>query len=116
MIKREPDETAVVFSSNLDRSRHFYGDVLGFRVRQQSDSLQVGQFLPDLSIYLTADPDLLEDVGALMRVTNIREFHDRLDASETPELGELQETSTGQAQFSVSDPDGNCLYFLERPH
>ena len=106
----------VLFTSDLDRSRFFYGNILGFRILPELDCLKIRMSGCELVIFPTQEEDLPSDLGAILQLANIREMHYMLFKRRIEAVGELTPNPLGLMHFTLSDPDGNALYFVEKPN
>jgi len=105
----------VVFSSDLGRSASFYRSLPGFQVKVGQAYLEVKSSVASLQVLPTLDPDLLTGMAVSLPVCNIRDLYRSCGDHAVAGLGALQDDAAGAPRFSVSDPDGNSLYFIERP-
>ena len=106
--------TSILFSSDLRRSSIFYRDVLGFRVNEEEDGLRVRHSDLELKVCPTSDPDLTSSVGVIIHFDGVRDLHSRLRQRDPPQLSIPIRDATSQMRFSLRDPDGNTLYFVEK--
>lgn len=102
-------------AKNLDATRDFYVNVLGFRLLSQypeylilsRDSVEV-HFYPDERVVPQES-----DYVVYVRVNNIdhlyRELTDK--GARQADYGVLEDKPWGQREFSVTDVDGTCLTF-----
>lgn len=109
-----PPMAFVLFSFELGSTWIFYEDVLGFDVIDKDDALLVRYGNLELEVRLTEDPDLIYDVGVIFHVPHVRNLHRRLDQRGIPDLGDLIDDASGPVRFSVRDPDGNTLHFVQK--
>ena len=105
----------VLFTSDLKRSELFYSEILGLTVTNQGGHLSVEISGRALTVLPTADKEMLSDIGVVFQVPNIRKMHRRLCGC-CVSFGKLEPSHTGLMQFSVSDPDKNMIFFIEKPH
>lgn len=103
----------ILFSSNLRRSSMFYSDGLGFAVYRESDGLRARRTELDLKITPMTDAELMSNLSVVFRIDDIRKLHDEFYGRSLPDLGHVRQGICGKSQFSLTDPDGNSLYFIE---
>lgn len=105
---------------DVDRTVHFYQDLLGFTVLyQEGEPTTLAIIKRDAAeIILHHNPDrhLAENTTFRIRVTHVQslyqEFRTR-DASVIHPNGQLQTQPWGTQEFSVIDPAGVCITFYE---
>lgn len=105
---------AVLFSVNLHRSACFYADVLGFHVRQDSGKLDIDYGDGDLQVLLTDDTDLVSGLAVIIHVSNILDLRGLFEDRAVPNLSGLAFEPHQPLRFSVTDPDSNTLFFVEK--
>lgn len=103
----------VLYSADLRRSSVFYSDALGFAVYKEADGLRARRDEMDLKIAKSTDPVLTSNLGVVLRARDIRRLHNEFDDRVLYNLSSLNRSSSGKLQFTLSDPDGNSLYFVE---
>ncbi|WP_162009400.1 VOC family protein [Labrenzia sp. CE80] len=103
----------VLFSADLRRTSMFYSDALGFAVYRESDGLRVRRSQLDLKITLMTNADLMANLSVVFRVDEIGKLHEEYRGRSLPNLGQVKHGICGKPQFSLTDPDGNSLYFVE---
>ena len=103
----------VLLSSDLRRSSAYYSDSLGFAVHKEADGLRVRTDEIDLKIAQSGDTALNSNLSVVFRVKDLKKLHREFHKKALPKLGKLKEGLFGQTQFSLTDPDGNSLYFVE---
>ncbi|MES0879518.1 VOC family protein [Roseibium sp. SCP14] len=103
----------VLFSSDLRSSSVFYSDGLGFAVYKETDGLRIRRSELELKVTHTRDTAPLANLSVVFRVQKIRKLHSEYADRDLPNLGQLKLGVCGKLQFSLSDPDGNSLYFVE---
>jgi catechol 2,3-dioxygenase-like lactoylglutathione lyase family enzyme len=102
-------------SRNLETTRRFYTENLGFK--------QVGHTYPDylmlsrdgfeLHFFRFQDLDVLKNYGmCYIRVKDLRHLYDEFKAS-IPSLKQIDRKPWGQSEFYVTDEDHNVLAFGE---
>jgi catechol 2,3-dioxygenase-like lactoylglutathione lyase family enzyme len=110
-----------VYATDLDRSRKFYEEVLGFEF---SGDMSPGVLLKagDLSLYLEAGrtpstaPGLERStLSACLATSSVRAAWDRLQAAGVRVVEEYILHGESFAMFRVADPDGNVLEFAGTP-
>ena len=106
---------------NLTVSRQFYEN-LGFEVFAGSEEqnyliMKNGETLIGLfhgmfeGNLLTFNPGWNQEAGELDQFEDIREIQKKLKQAGASLVSEADENSTGPANFLVTDPDGNMLFF-----
>ena len=103
----------VLLSTDLRRSSAYYSDALGFAVHKEADGLRVRRDDIDLKITRSSDATLSSNLSVVFRVKDLKQLHREFNQRSLPRLGKLKEGGCGQTQFSLRDPDGNSLYFVE---
>lgn len=103
----------VLFSTDLRSSSVFYSDGLGFAVYKEADGLRIRRCELDLKVTHTSETAPLTNLSVVFRVNKIRKLHSEYVDRALPNLGQLKLGACGKLQFSLSDPDGNSLYFVE---
>lgn len=90
----------------------FHGEMEhGFLIMKNGDT-NIGLFqgMFDKNI-LTFNPGWSQNAENLDSFTDIRELQEKIKASGVEVLNEIPEGSSGPANFSVIDPDGNPILF-----
>lgn len=117
--------TPMIFPSDLEESKRFYQDVLGFVVAGEDDgfvelkSSTLALWLHDLSSI--QDTDYRDEIEAHQRgvginlcfeVDDVDKYYERLVENEgAPVEQEPEEKPWGIRRFTVRDPDGYHLQF-----
>ncbi len=114
-------QVAAVYTSDLDRARRFYVDMLGLEER---GAMAPGVLLGVGSFTLYLEGGRVSGAGAGMvsptislcfDSSSIRAAYDKLRQAEVAVVEEYREYSPEFAMFRVADPDGNVLEFAGRP-
>ncbi|MCV0429916.1 MAG: hypothetical protein K5905_31160, partial [Roseibium sp.] len=103
----------ILRSRDLRRSAVCYGDLLGFAVFREADCLRIRCSDLDVKLVHTNDCDIISNLSVVFRTGKIRKLHCEFIERALPNLGNLKLNTRGKLQFSLSDPDGNNLYFVE---
>lgn len=103
----------VLLSTDLRRSSAYYSDGLGFAVHKEEDGLRVRGAEIDLKLTPCRDGSLNSNLSVVFRVKDLKKLHLEFRQRSLPKLGKLKQGLFGQTQFSLTDPDGNSLYFVE---
>lgn len=102
--------------ADLDRSIHFYRDVLGLRIKRQEDKwveFDLGGVTLGLLVgRSSAWPGGRNGAEVALKVDNINQVMRELRSRGVSSLGILQGRPQGWT-VPVDDPDGNRLYLVE---
>ncbi|HAA92244.1 MAG TPA: hypothetical protein DCS82_02260 [Rhodospirillaceae bacterium] len=110
----EPHTTPVLFSSDLKRAAAFYEGILGFRSREDRNSLVLSRNNLRLRVIETDDPGLMSNTGVMFHVDNFQNLYEELSRHSQPQTAILTADAEFPPQFSLYDPDGNTLYFADK--
>lgn len=103
----------ILFSSDFSRSCRFYSDGLGCAVHKDAGDLWVRGPNLDLKICRCSDPFLMSNLSIVCHTPDVgRLYQTCLKKPELP-VTKLKLHPCGKLQFSLTDPDGNTLYFVE---
>ena len=108
-------------TANLEAARNFYGKVLGYR---EAFTLKESADGPDLTCFKVNDRQYIEvsslqnlRPGKLIHVafetTGARELRDYLESKGVAVPDKVQPGPDGNLTFTVNDPDGNAVEFLQ---
>ena len=103
----------VLRSRDLRRSSVFYRDHLGFAVFKEVDGLRVRSSNFDIKLIQGSDAGGVSNMNVVFRVGKIRKLHDEYRDRALPRLSNLKQSTCGKLKFSLLDPDGNSLHFVE---
>lgn len=108
--------------TSLDSARNFYGKVLGF---QEAFTVQEAAGGPDLTCFKVNDRQYIEvspipqdpKSGKLLHIafetTDARELRDYLASKDVAVPDKIEPGPDGNLSFTVSDPDGYSIEFVE---
>ena len=106
-----------IYVSDLDKSRRFYGDLLGLPILRQEewgDVVQAGE----LQLFLHPRDDVDQPSQRLEMTFDVDDADDAiadLRAHGTPVLEEATDRDWGDRDGAVEDPDGNIIYLRSSP-
>jgi catechol 2,3-dioxygenase-like lactoylglutathione lyase family enzyme len=120
-VKIEKLQVLAIYSSDLERSKRFYIDHLGF---EEAGQMPPGVLLAGggMTLYLEGGREPRAG-GALAHPCispcldpgGVREAHDRLAAAGVPIVEKLQVFGDQFAMTRIADPDGNVLELAGAP-
>lgn len=115
--------------ADIDASRRFYEDLLGFETLWEPDADHVYLASPsrrdNLALHRrdpsTPAPDprsgALDHLGIFLRTKDaVRRWCDRLESAGATILRPVRDHRDGSCSFYVSDPDGNVVQVLYEPN
>jgi len=96
----------VAHVSDLQRSKQFYGNILGWELQTDEENVAGFSFGHSyLVIHTGASVHPADGMHALVEVDNVDEEHARLKALGVP-VGDVVDQPWGYRTFTFSDPDG----------
>lgn len=108
-----------VYVSDLDRSKRFYGDLLGWKLGTNEENVAGYHFGSGYLVVLADNRS--EDAGkyaggmhVAVKVGDVAAEHSRLKALKAS-VGDLVEQPWGEKSFSVTDPDGYAWSYSQDP-
>ena len=104
----------ILFSADQERSSEYYADRLGFLVRDEDDGLCIRYAEFAFRVLPAADADLASNIGAVFHVARVNRLYRRFLRQRVPALSDLRRSTLRPARFSLRDPDGNTLYFVDK--
>ncbi len=104
----------ILFSADLERASDYYADRLGFLVRDEDGGLYVRYAEFAFRVLPAEETDLVSNIGAVFHVARVNRLHRRFLRQRVPDLGCLRRSAVLPARFSLRDPDGNTLYFVDK--
>ncbi|HVZ47643.1 MAG TPA: VOC family protein [Gemmatimonadaceae bacterium] len=101
--------------ADLRQAIDFYVDVLGFRLGFNAGTYGgVRRDAIEIHFFRTSAADLAERSGCRIEVTDIRGLYRAFrDAGVIAPGGDIAAQPWGTTEFTVRDPDGNALTFVE---
>jgi len=120
-VKIEKLQVLAVYSADLERSKRFYIDHLGF---EESGEMPPGVLMTGggMTLYLEGGRAPREgaalahpEICPCLDPGSVREAHDRLAAAGVPIVEKLQVLGEQFAMTKIADPDGNVLELAGKP-
>ena len=105
--------------SDLERSKRFYGDTLGWKLGTDEEGVAGFHFGPSYLVVIadrgadTATP-YAGDMHVAVKIGDVAAEHKRLNALNVP-VGNLDEKPWGEKSFSFADPDGYSWSYSQDP-
>lgn len=104
-----------VYVSDLERSKRFYGDVLGWKLGTSEENVAGYHFGPGYLVLLADNRggDAGTYAGGMHVAVKVAE-HSRLSALNVA-VGDLVEQPWGEKSFTITDPDGYAWSYSQDP-
>ncbi|WP_395172708.1 MULTISPECIES: VOC family protein [Roseibium] len=103
----------ILFSSDFCRSCRFYSDGLECAVHRDAGNLWVRGGGLDLKICRCSDPFLTSNLSVVCHTKDVARLYQKYLTKRYLPVTKLKLHPCGKLQFSLTDPDGNTLYFVE---
>lgn len=100
-------------ASDLRRTCVFYSALPGVAVYKDLDGLRVRGCGLDLKLLRTGTEAQRPALDIVVRVKNLEKLHRACQHRGLPAPGRLQHCGNDGLRFSLSDPDGNKLHFVQ---
>lgn len=105
--------TPILLSSNLRKSIIFYSDGLGFAVYKEEDGLRAKRGDLDVKIIPSADWDVTSNLSVIFRVEDAGRLYAEFLDRAVQGISSLGHNCCNKLQFTLMDPDGSTLIFVE---
>ncbi len=109
-------DSAILFTDNMERSVRFYGDVMGFKVDYIQDGFSSFIFPNGAKVGIkvpTKDREVPGHQTVFIATDDIEESLGEIKAKNLELYEDLSEMKGWGKYFSVLDPDGNKVLFIE---
>jgi predicted enzyme related to lactoylglutathione lyase len=110
-------DSAVFYTNDIPKIIEFYQNIIGLKIEYQQEEKFVSFLFPNnVRLGIKKAVEDREKPGAqtiFIGVTNIESFYQKFKSMHLDFLKELVDLPWGK-EFSVADPDGNKIEFIER--
>jgi len=111
-------DSAIFYSNDIEKIIPFYRDLLGFTFDYQTERFVSFKFPNGARLGIKNQMEEREKPGyqtVFISVTGIEAVYQEMKTKDVRLHKELNEQPWGK-EFSILDPDGNKILYVERPH
>lgn len=101
----------ILASLNIEETRAFYADWLGFRGEAHSDYLLVRRDAMEIHFWLTTERIHPENTACYIRGGQVPALYEEFRARGVPRLSNFAVRPWNMKEFYIHDPHGNLLKF-----
>jgi catechol 2,3-dioxygenase-like lactoylglutathione lyase family enzyme len=105
----------VLTSLNIEETRAFYSDWLGFSGEAYGDYLLMKRDEMEIHFRLTTNSTPAEHTGCYIRGGQVPALYEEFRARGVPRLSDFAVRPWNMKEFYIRDPDGNLLNFACAP-